>query len=166
MYGHRRTALLALSVGVIAGISILVLNASTPYPPTAVGCGLCDDGLFAFSGSTDSSSGTESWYNLTIEEVSPTTALGNIAFELESPTGSPIPPPESGLNIVQIDGPIEASYAFGQQGAYQPGFSASTPLTTSDLISVFLHFSPENTSLAGYTLWAYLPDGICSGPIT
>lgn len=165
MQRSRRDALVALSAGVVLALSILILNAGTPSsssPSTCLPCG----SLFAFSGSTDASSGTVNWYNMTVESVTPSITLGSISFDLESPNGSKIAPPGSGVNIVQINGPIEASYAFAESGTYELGFSADTPITGSDLISVYLFVSEQASSLVGYVLIAHVPEETCAGPIT
>lgn len=166
MQRKARNAVIALAAGVILALSILVVNARLPSPSAAVNPPIGGPGTFAFSGSADSSTGTENWYNMTIIEVSPPMILGRISFELMSPSGSDLPPSGSGVNIVAPDGLVEASYAFDGTGTYGAGYSASTPLADSDLISVYLYISGVVTSLSGYTLVVHASVGTFSGPIT
>ena len=146
---------------------------------------------FAFSGSTDAASTANNYYNMTIEQASPTLNFGNLLFQLKSPGGSVT---TTGIAVVVANpsGIVEAMYCLGTvspvaglatectgqgtwvyEGAHctSPAFttacSSTSVLSTSSFLSLVV--TPITTSLTGYTLYALGQgafSGSVSGPIT
>ena len=147
---------------------------------------------FAFSGSTDAASAANNYYNMTIEQASPTLSFGNLIFQLKNPGGSVVTAALA-VDIMNPSGVIEAAYCLGTitpiagmttactaqgvweyQGAHctAPAFtsacSSTSVLSTSSYISV-ADTAATDGSLTGWTLYAYgqgAYSGTVSGPIT
>jgi flagellin-like protein len=174
--------LVAITVVLAAVLYILIQQYTKAGAATPLGTS------FSFGSSTDSASGANNYYNMTIESAAPTLNFGDLLWQLKSPTGSVFVTGVS-VSIVNSLGTVEGAFCIGTittggvicggtstwvyhgSNCNAPAFSSvcsSTSLiSTASFISVAV--TPLATSLSGYTLYALGQSaygGTVSGPIT
>jgi flagellin-like protein len=164
--------LVAITVVLAAVLYILIQQYTKSGNAVTIGSAL------AIGGSTDGSSSTINYYNMTVEEASSTLTLGSFTFEVKSPTGAVVSTGTlvtgtavTALSVVVIS-PLGGTIATYTPGAattyaahctaptYNSACSSTSPMTTQYTFSV--QISPVGCSLSGYTLVA-LGQGSFSG---
>jgi len=164
--GTRRVAILSFAVGVTLAVTILVLNVAATPQSGQVENPIGPPPPLALGNSIDAVSGSQSWYNFSVEEVSPSLSLGRLSFDLRSSNGSALsPPPGSRVDLIAPDRTVEAMFSLGGVGTYDPGYDGNTRLTTANVISLS-YIGSDPMSLQGDTLIVWTLPGACSAEIT
>jgi hypothetical protein len=166
----NRVAIAVLATGVLLGAAIVAISATEFSSSGQMGCLPCGAPPLALGGSVDAAAGSgsalENWYNFSVYEASPSITLGGLTFELKAPTGSNMtPPPGSGVDVLAPNDALEANYLLGGKGTYEPGYAASTRLTSGSLVSLF-YVGRNPSSLSGDWLFVSASLATCSTEIT
>jgi flagellin-like protein len=121
----------------------------------------------AFGNSADASTATTNYYNMTVESASSTLTIGNVIFQLKSPSNAITSVAGLSISIVNPKGAVEATYTFSTLSwgsyaaaacsapAYTSACSTTTTITTANLFAVSdVTATSGITSLVGYSLVA------------
>lgn len=168
----KRTWRVAAIVGVAIAVSLVVVSL-VELAPRAVPSNNCATGIrtlqappLVFEGSGDTTKGSDHWYNFTVLVSDDCYSLGIISFTLTFPDGSAVPlPGGAGVTVVTPLSLVQAEFTIGIGWAYEPGFSATTPLQSQDTLSLFYSGSTPST-LVGDSFSVLSSRGSCSGPIS
>jgi hypothetical protein len=160
-----------VGVAIAVSLSTVILYELAPRAlpsnnSCAAGIRTLQEPPLAFEGSSDSTRGSNHWYNFTVIVGNDCYSLGILSFAVRLPNGTAVMlPANSGVSVATPEEETEAVFGFGVGWLYESGFSANTRLASLNTLSLF-YSGGTPPSLVDDSFSILSSVGSCTGPIT